>query len=314
MTVSSKREKDIKYIKMEKPVVIVDLERPTINISELYEAIIDASFAMPEVGIYNLVLKANQKADIEDLEQKINRDNMLKCVVRIQSKSVLLRSEFANAGDNIIYCCYIGKDFNELQSHKNLTAIPTVIKATEQNYLHIIEFISKLDESFENTLVINANINKDISDDADFISWIHLDELYCAIIDIQRKYPSLAILMDYGILPLRLLTEHPCNGYVCSHDTCHSFKNNMPRRLFIDSMGEILPEHPKMPHNYSMGNILNNDFLTILEAYKDSQQHTNFLSLARNIYTKWVQTCPYRVIPWSDLMLQMARNENRGIQ
>ena len=300
---------------MEKPVVIVNLENPIIDVSPLYKSIIDASFAMPEVGIYNLTLKVDKKTKIEDLMKKINKDNIFKCIVRIRSDSILLRNEFSNEEKTIIYCNNIEKDFDKLQSLKNTTAVPTVIKATEQNYLAIIEYISKLDESFKNTLIVNANINfEDISDDTNFISWIHMDELYCSIIDIQRKYPHIAVLMDYGILPLRLLAEHPCNGYVCSHDTCHSFKNNMPRRLFINNTGEVLPEHPKMPHNYSMGNILKNDFLTILEAYKDSQQHTAFLTLAKNMYTKWVQSCPYRVIPWSDLLVQMAVIENRGIQ
>ena len=314
MNVSSKQVKDINYIKMEKPVVIVNLENHIIDVSPLYKAIIDASFTMVEVGIYNLTLKSNKEIEIENLIQNINKDNILKCIVRIQSDSVLLRDEFANNENAAIYCGNIEKEHDKLQSLQNTAAIPTIIKATEQNYLQIIEFISKLDESFKNTLIVNANINVDASIDTDFISWVHLDELYCAIIDIQRKYPSITILMDYGILPLRLLAEHPCNGYVCSHDTCHSFKNNMPRRLFIDSTGEILPEHPKMPHKYSLGNILEKDFLKILEDYKDSPQHTAFLSLAKNLYTKWVQTCPYRVIPWSDLLLQMAINENRGIK
>jgi len=311
MNALSEQEKDIKYIKMEKPVVIVDLENTTANVLPLYKAIIDASAVMTGVGVYNLTLKVDQKTEMENLIQKISKDNMLKCIVRIRSDSVLSCNEFANKGNTIIYCSDIGKNCDKLQTLKDTIAVPTIIKATEKNYLQIIKFVSSLDETFKNTLVVNANI-ADVSDDADFISWIHLDELYCTIIDIQRKYPSIPILMDYGILPLRLLTEHPCNGYVCSHDTCHSFKNNMPRRLFIDVTGNILPEHPKMPHKYSIGNILKNDFMGILASYKDSQQHTSFLSFTKNVYTKWVQTCPYRVIPWSDLLLQMAITEDRG--
>ena len=313
MNTLSKQEKDINYIKMEKPVVIVDLEKPIADVSPLYKAIIDASFAMTEVGIYNLALKVDQETEIDGLLQKINKDNMLKCITRIQTDSVLLHSEFSNKENAVIYCGNIENNCDKLQDLKNTVAIPTIIKATDQNYLKIMEFISQLDESFKNTLIVNANINMDSDVNTDFISWIHMDELYCSIIDIQRKHPSIAILMDYGILPLRLLAEHPCNGYVCSHDTCHSFKNNMPRRLFIDGTGEVLPEHPKMPQSYSMGNIYKNDFLTILETYKDSQQHIAFLALAKNMYTKWVQTCPYRVIPWSDLLLQMAISENREV-
>lgn len=313
MNISAKHEKDINYIKMEKPVVIVDLENPIVDVSPLYEAIIEASFAMTEVGIYNLVLKVDQKTEINDLVQRINKDNMLKCIVRMKAGSVFLSNEFANKENAVIYCSDIDDDCDKLEDLKNITAMPTIIKATDQKYLQIMAFISKLDESFQNTLIVNATINMDSAANTDFISWIHIDELYCSIIDIQRKYPGMSILMDYGILPLRLLAEHPCNGYVCSHETCHSFKNNLPRRLFIDGTGEVLPEHSKMPQSYSMGNIYKNDFITILESYKNSQQHTAFLSLAKNVYTKWVQTCPYRVIPWSELMLHMAINENRGM-
>ena len=72
MNTLSKQEKDINYIKMEKPVVIVDLEKPIADVSPLYKAIIDASFAMTEVGIYNLALKVDQETEIDGLLQMYN--------------------------------------------------------------------------------------------------------------------------------------------------------------------------------------------------------------------------------------------------
>lgn len=36
---------------------------------------------------------------------------------------------------------------------------------------------------------------------------------------------------------INLITEHPCNMYLCSDNNCHSNKSHMPRYLYIDKYG-----------------------------------------------------------------------------
>lgn len=307
----TKNKEDISYIKMEKPVVIFDLENPIRNETDFYEAIADTSYRMTDIGIYNLVIKVDQKNNIFHLLQKLNKDKNLQCIVRNKSSSLFSVDKIVLKQSNMIYCEEIG-NICEIDYHKRPITNPIIVQATDRNYLQLMEFIANLGAKSQNTIIISAVINVATTSNFDTISWAHMDELYCFVIDIQKRFPKLPILMDYGILPLRLLTEHPCNGYVCSHETCHSYKNNLPRRLFIDGTGEVLPEHPRMPYDFSLGNIYSTDIISILESFKNSPRQKNFLTLAKSVYINWVETCPYRVVPWSELMLKMALAENRG--
>jgi hypothetical protein len=115
-----------------------------------------------------------------------------------------------------------------------------------------------------------------------------------------------ATIMEYGYLPSRLLNEHPCNGYMCSGHTCHSFKGNLPRRLILRHDGVLLPESISISDDYALGNLRESSMRYILKEYCDSKQHLLFLEAARNVYVQWVQTCPYKVIPWRVLLVEQS--------
>jgi hypothetical protein len=136
-----------------------------------------------------------------------------------------------------------------------------------------------------------------------------LDELYTKIIKIQEGLDSYkAIFISSGILPTKLLIEHPCNCYMCSGCNCHSEKNNICRKLIINKQGDILPESHIIGESFKIGNLLEDNIYNILERYKNSEAHNNFMKIVREAFLKYIEVCPYRVIPWTELFISISHN------
>jgi hypothetical protein len=299
--------KDIKYLQLEQPVLVIDLEHTNDSVhSNLLPSIGKIVRQIASIGIHNVVLKSN---DVQMIREFIKETEDVKNVnfnirMGLQNarsffiKEVKLHSKYSIS-------CTIN-EVNEIVKHVGEIPqnVPVVLTATNDNNKYLMDNLKAITDEIPNILIISAQL--EMGGNCNGITWQNLDVLYCNVIDLIREVPNKKILMDYGILPTRLLTEHPCNGYVCSHGTCHSLKNNLPRRLYINRAGNVIPEHLDMKPQYYLGNILEKDLISIMDEYKDSAKHENFLVLAKKVYTKWVQVCPYRVIHLSDLMMNMS--------
>lgn len=293
---------------MEQPVLVVDLENMQSGIPyPLLSAIGSAVRQIASIGIHNIILKSNDARVVSEFIKVTDGVTDVNFNIRTDLKSIqsFLEAKDRPIGRNSLSCCYHGAA--EVVEHigKLPMKIPVILRADNDNYRYLLEKIKVITDTNSNTLIIAARLEMNGNNNGT-ITWENLDSLYCSIIDLIREKPDKKILMDYGILPTRLLTEHPCNGYVCSHNTCHSVKNNLPRRLYINETGNIMPENISIKPEYYIGNILEGDFIAIMEEYKNSGRHQNFLALAKKVYTKWVQVCPYRVIHMSDLYMYMS--------
>lgn len=170
------------------------------------------------------------------------------------------------------------------------------------------DFLATLNEAYNQlqcSIIVAPQLNQE---KVECISWFQLDILYCNVIEYNKRVNNnVATLMEYGILPARLLNEHPCNGYVCSKHTCHSNKNDLPRRLILLRDGTLLPESSKVNRLFCIGNISKKTLIEVAKEYKNSESHLLFKAASKEIYVKWIQTCPFRVIPWRRLFIDEAR-------
>lgn len=300
--------KDIKYLQLEQPVLVIDLKNKNDGIpSGLLPSIGRIVQQISSIGIHNVVLKSNDAELIREFVKKTEGVRDVNFNIRMDLRSAHSFFTDSNKLESrySLSCCInevteIAKHIGEIPQN-----VPVVLSVSNDNYSYLMDNIKPISDAYPNILIISAQLEMGENKN-NTITWENLDLLYCNIIDLLRKSSTKKILMDYGILPIRLLTEHPCNGYVCSHGTCHSSKNNLPRRLYINEDGNIIPEHIDMKPEYYLGNILEKDLIDIIDGYKDSTRHENFLVLAKRVYTKWVQVCPYRVVHLSDLLMYMS--------
>jgi len=142
------------------------------------------------------------------------------------------------------------------------------------------------------------------------LSWSDLDQLYKKIVACHKKEDAHNIFfMGQGILPTRLLTEHPCNAYVCKGHTCHSSKRDIGRKLYINPLGAVYPETEYLSEDYAIGNLKDNTLDVLLESYFESEQHEKFRKLVKEIFLQYVQSCPYRVVPWRQIFTELSASE-----
>lgn len=231
---------------------------------------------------YSDILSILQEADYQF-------DNSIMVIIKIEVNNVEMNDVF----DNI---CRFRDKYNNVAG--------VIVPVNGKNYDFFSNLMELIYEQLHCSLIISPQMD---AKNPDYISWLQLDVLYCNTIEFNKKVnDSKAILMEYGILPARLLNEHPCNGYVCTKHTCHSNKNDLPRRLILLRDGTILPESDSINCKLSIGNISEKSMVEIVKEYKDHESHALFKKLAKDIYIKWIQTCPFRVIPWSMLFIEEA--------
>lgn len=141
------------------------------------------------------------------------------------------------------------------------------------------------------------------------LTWHQLDQLYRNVVDMIRARGDIAVFFRQGILPTRLLTQHPCNAYVCKGHTCHSGKRDISRKLVVLPSGEVLPESSEVDARLSLGNLIDLPLNQLLNAYYESSRHQEFRQIVKDVFLEYVQNCPFRVVPWTELFIEasMAR-------
>jgi hypothetical protein len=199
----------------------------------------------------------------------------------------------------------------QMLSFGNENNVSVVLPVNKDNVENASDIAFNLFRRTGLTIVLSPDVNAlNNKPTPSSISWQELDLLYCRIIDILRKQSQNdAILMDLGFLPTRLLIEHPCNGYVCAGCNCHSNKTNLPRRLILTPDGTVLPESKYINRNLMLGNAKKEGLHNIITHYLNSENHNHFMNLAKDVYIKWVQTCPFRVVPWAILVADLSNEK-----
>lgn len=299
------------YLRLENPTLFIALTKDDIcRNSAKYTAIMDAVHRAPDVGIHNIVAKVDNFTAIERLLYVTEKMHDICTTFRVKSNN--WDASFEEVETPRMAVCLDCED--ELETfvramHGTSAKTPLLVKVTDQNVHNLVEVICNQETAAERTVIISAGV--EFGNVPKSVKWYNLEQLYCKVIELQREFPNRKILMDYGILPTRLLTEHPCNAYVCSRATCHSGKNNLPRRIFVNEVGDLCPEHINISSRFYLGNIFDSSLDVIFTSYQNSDRHAAFLKLAKDTYLQWVATSPYRVIPWSSLLV--VKDENRNM-
>lgn len=204
----------------------------------------------------------------------------------------------------------IGKDFERLKYlqerlRDQIGFVAVIVPVNKHNLEYVREFASELYKATGQSVIFDPEIDPfGRNCDPVKLSWQELDMLYSRLIELNRSANRHdAFLMNLGLLPARLLVEHPCNCYVCYGQSCHSQKSNFPRRLSLLADGTVLPISRFTNKNLAIGNIKNHSIRDLMMTYVNGEQHDIFRSLSKKIFIEWVQTCPYRVVPWDDLFV-----------
>lgn len=235
-------------------------------------------------------------------EERRELPSCVKLVLRIEEN---MTNECLNSVDFLNTLC---EKINEInRTYYKISAM--IINLNTNHLVHVEELLLNVYNRTQITLTLNPVLD---ANNGLHITWAQLDHLYRISIEINNNYENrTAVLMELGILPARLLNEHPCNGYVCFKHTCHSSKGDVPRRLAIMRNGKVYPERKQADPNLLIGDLAENTLENMLISYKDSESHELFKQISKAVHIKWVQTSPFRVVPWGHLFSEEAKYADR---
>ncbi len=198
-----------------------------------------------------------------------------------------------------------------LMSLRSRVQVPICIKALSlaiDSQLDTLPLIQHLYETLGLPIVLEPELAILNPENAHALSWQALDTLYMGMMDLCRSSSERnAYLLSLGMLPTALLTEHPCNAYVCSGNHCHSKKSDLPRRLVVVPDGTLLPMHPQSSFDLALGNILHGTLQQLLLNYQNSSAHEVFRQITHQMFIDYVMPCPFHVIPWDVLFAYTSR-------
>lgn len=120
--------------------------------------------------------------------------------------------------------------------------------------------------------------------------------------DAIHKIPrSVKIYYESSIIPTQTCIEHTCNIYLCSGGNCHTAKSMLPRELYIDESGNIIPYGIKNKE-LTVGNILKKSLALSLEKYNKSPAHNKFIENCRYIRAEYLTIWPFFLFPFGGIV------------
>lgn len=289
------------------------------QMNNLKTIIINAISEIEEVGINNIILRCSN-LDVLLMALDILKKSNLRISCQISSE--LIRFEnltLLNKYTKVEFSILINRIlFNEKESVQDINNIldnakkgnfkiySLLITVNKLNYMHTINISKKIYEKYNISIILDPIVS--IFSNIEYsLTWQQLDNLYREIIDYHRSINRYdAILMANGILPTRLLVEHPCNAYVCKGNSCHSGKKDISRKLILLPNGILLPENEKVNSSLVIGDLSVDKMKTILNNYYMNESHLRFCKIVKKIFLKYVQVCPYRVVPWSRIFIELS--------
>ncbi|HPZ74452.1 MAG TPA: hypothetical protein PK723_01335 [Candidatus Pacearchaeota archaeon] len=323
-----KRQELFSYQKNEAARLIFDFEtNESVDLSLIEHLMKNATDGLKQMGVEYVILKSSNNEVIKIAADIVkNRGIKLICqlpyfkgeelenVILKKSKKDLLILSIEEPIDYERFRAIFKnfrRNFASIENKENIVT-SFILPVSTQNYEDIMIIAKELYNQTGVSVILEPMIwihNKDPR----AISWQQLDALYQQVIlfhhEIGRHY---AILMGQGILPTRLLTEHPCNGYVCKGSSCHSNKSDIPRKLAVNLMGELFPEHIAVDKKFLIGDLKKGKITDIIDKYYESDNHRRFRSLVKYIFINYVQVCSYRVVPWKDLFAELSKEIMEG--
>ncbi len=120
---------------------------------------------------------------------------------------------------------------------------------------------------------------------------------------------SVEVYLRPGILPTKLLRDHPCNGYVCCGEHCHAGHGSRPRRLVVEASGEVFPFTSRLGNRASMGFFPERSLADMLNRLYEPPL-SEVLETCRRLYLELAVDCPHAVFPWEDALVELFRNDN----
>lgn len=309
------KEQQLVYKNNEAPCIFLEDEYKLLQ-EEDYRIFDNLLNGMEELNIKNLVFKNMGYESFEWISSYLSKEEdknivwYVKCsqvqeilkVDEIKFKKgikIIVKISEHETEKELIYdnICSLKKKYNNISG--------VLLPILRSDYADFLINLEEVYNQLQCSIIVAPQLNLE---KAESISWPQLDALYCNTIEFNKRVNnSMATLMEYGILPARLLNEHPCNGYVCAKHTCHSNKNDLPRRMILLRDGTLLPESFETNKLFCIGNINEKALIEVIKEYKDSEPHLLFKKISKEIYTKWIQTCPFRVVPWSRLFIDEAK-------
>lgn len=300
-------------------------ETATLILNDKYESFLSDDYIIfknmlddvKSLNISHIIIKGMNYSCYEKFREFLEENNPdIKIVWRTQMKElkeIKGNAHMYSKKDQILCNLDFRLDSKEviysiLNKMKEIFKISVIYKVGKDNFVDALNVIAEISQHIDTSIVVSPNMEADSSNK---LNWPQLDQLYGELIEfnIKRKNPK-ATLMDLGILPSRLLNEHPCNGYVCYKDTCHSKKNDLPRRIVVKRNGCLLPENERVNSKLIMGNIGREPLSVVLSKYQISYEHKLFKDVCKSLYIKWIPTNPYCVVPWGELLVE----ESYGIE
>lgn len=308
-------EQQLVYKNNEAPCIFLEDEYKVLQ-EEDYRIFDNLLNGMEELNIKNLVFRNMGYESFERISSFLSKEEEKNIVWYVKSSQVqeILKVDKIKFKKGIKIIVKISEDETEKkliydnicrlkEEYNNVSGV--LLPILKSNYADFLTNLEAAYNQLQCSIIVAPQLNLE---KAENISWNQLDTLYCNMIEFNKRVNnSMATLMEYGILPARLLNEHPCNGYVCAKHTCHSSKNDLPRRMVLLRDGTLLPESFEINKLFCIGNVNEKTLMEVIKEYKDSEPHLLFKKIAKEIYIKWIQTCPFRVVPWSRLFIDEAK-------
>jgi len=128
--------------------------------------------------------------------------------------------------------------------------------------------------------------------------YVNMLARFLAMRDAQPEESQVAL---QNIRTRAYTVENPCFVFACSGEFCHN-KKYWPTKLFIMPDGELLPQSLHIHKNYSLGNIVSESMVDLVNNYWGSPKHDEFLNLCRYIYQDKIYASDAQVFLWDELL------------
>jgi len=306
---------DIYFKDVEKAQIILNAASNENN-AKLSQAVLQNTSYLDSIGIQRLQINVSAPVNIS----RIIEQNKISIALMMHPSVLLDRSgtEFVKNFSSSKYVITIGIKKELGDKHMNPTEKLLLQNSSGVGILFFVEL------SFERGLMNNVAESIDYwfgkgvknfilspvfgirktHENNGLFSFSDFSELYYILQEKAKKSESLKLYFRQGVSPKTFLFEHPCNAYVCSDNFCHGSKSGLPRKIFIDSQGDVYPESGRMHPGLSIGNLFNDTLKDLLTDYYHSQKHSRFVSLCQNVFETYIINCPYPVIPLTDLLVK----------
>ena len=296
---------DVKFNQYELPIVEFELDNNFLqdNVEKIKE---NCFMVMQEININNIMVKFLTKEAIDryigyyahpyegiNVVAKLNAEHM-EYVVTNYLQEIKAYSDviFETTEDEL-------KDLQVPQIEEFYPALQIGFKCDGT-------FVGRIDTLLED--LKNLGTTKFILMDPDLNAEFDFNGFNTLLERIYSMNSELRLFLERGNLPVHVLRQHPCNGYILSCESCHSGKKDLPRVFTIKSDGRVFPEGmgEEFPE-FVMGSIFEKQIDELLGTYRFSENHMRFKEACKRVYHEYVLNYPFGILPWRYFYIKKAK-------